>query len=106
MGATYDFSFWTKAYSTNFGNKLSYSIGDSGVFSVGTTTDWLNTVGTFAATSTTSTIAIFFETNSGTGTWNIDDVYVDTSVVPVPATAWLFGSGLLGLIGVDRRKKT
>jgi hypothetical protein len=25
-------------------------------------------------------------------------------VVPVPAAAWLFGSGLLGLIGVARRK--
>jgi hypothetical protein len=27
------------------------------------------------------------------------------SVVPIPAAAWLFGSGLLGLIGVARRKK-
>ena len=26
--------------------------------------------------------------------------------VPIPAAAWLFGSGLLGLIGVARRKKT
>ena len=26
------------------------------------------------------------------------------SVVPVPAAAWLFGSGLLGLVGVARRK--
>ena len=26
-------------------------------------------------------------------------------VVPVPAAAWLFGSGLLGLVGVARRKK-
>jgi hypothetical protein len=28
------------------------------------------------------------------------------SAVPVPATAWLFGSGLLGLIGVARRTKS
>lgn len=27
------------------------------------------------------------------------------SIVPVPAAAWLFGSGLLGLIGMARRKK-
>lgn len=27
------------------------------------------------------------------------------STVPVPAAAWLFGSGLLGLVGVARRKK-
>ena len=28
-----------------------------------------------------------------------------TSAVPVPAAVWLFGSGLIGLIGVARRKK-
>ena len=27
-----------------------------------------------------------------------------TSVVPIPAAAWLFGSGLLGLIGMGRRR--
>ena len=27
------------------------------------------------------------------------------SAVPIPATAWLFGSGLIGLIGIARRKK-
>ena len=27
------------------------------------------------------------------------------AVVPVPAALWLFGSGLLGLIGIARRKK-
>jgi hypothetical protein len=31
-------------------------------------------------------------------------VTADVSAVPVPAAAWLFGSGLLGLVGVARRK--
>lgn len=31
---------------------------------------------------------------------------VSPSTVPVPAAAWLFGSGLLGLIGAARRKST
>jgi len=31
---------------------------------------------------------------------------VNVSTVPVPGAVWLFGSGLLGLIGVARRKKT
>jgi hypothetical protein len=40
---------------------------------------------------------------------NIDGMLVDSgfthfNVVPVPAAVWLFGSGLLGLIGVARRK--
>jgi hypothetical protein len=29
----------------------------------------------------------------------------DVSAVPVPAAAWLFGSALLGLIGISRRKR-
>ncbi len=31
---------------------------------------------------------------------------LSVSSVPVPATVWLFGSGLIGLIGVARRKKS
>ena len=46
----------------------------------------------------------FFPPEGGfLGSFSMDNVY--TSVVPVPAAAWLFGSGLLGLIGVARRKK-
>lgn len=30
----------------------------------------------------------------------------DGDVVPIPAAAWLFSSGLIGLIGIARRKKT
>jgi len=31
---------------------------------------------------------------------------LNTSPVPIPAAVWLFASGLLGLIGIARRKKT
>jgi len=31
-------------------------------------------------------------------------VTIGTAVVPVPAAVWLFGSGLLGLVGVARRR--
>ena len=33
-------------------------------------------------------------------------IVTNTTVVPIPAAAWLFGSGLLGLIGISRRKKS
>lgn len=36
------------------------------------------------------------------GNWLVRPV----SAVPIPASVWLFGSGLLGLIGISRRKKT
>jgi hypothetical protein len=32
--------------------------------------------------------------------------YGDGSAVPIPAAAWLFGSGMLGLVGIARRGKT
>lgn len=35
---------------------------------------------------------------------DVGTVGIDVQVVPVPAAAWLFGSGLLGLIGIARRK--
>jgi hypothetical protein len=31
---------------------------------------------------------------------------ISTTVIPIPAAAWLFGSGLIGLIGLARRKKS
>jgi len=31
--------------------------------------------------------------------------FVDLNAVPIPSAVWLFGSGILGLIGVARRKK-
>ena len=34
-----------------------------------------------------------------------DDLVWKGAVVPVPAAVWLFGSGLLGLVGIARRKK-
>jgi hypothetical protein len=40
--------------------------------------------------------AYVYNPPGSSGTW---------SVVPIPAAVWLFGSGLIGLIGVSRRKK-
>jgi len=34
------------------------------------------------------------------------EVDIVTTVIPVPAAVWLFGSGLLGLVGIARRRKT
>jgi len=36
--------------------------------------------------------------------YGLSHIAVYTTVVPVPAALWLFGSGLLGLIGVARRR--
>jgi hypothetical protein len=43
-------------------------------------------------------------TNAWADTASISDAPGTWSVVPIPPALWLFGSGLLGLIGVARRK--
>jgi hypothetical protein len=43
--------------------------------------------------------------DTGTMTFLGNPNLVAASAVPVPAAVWLFGSGLLGLIGIARRKK-
>ena len=34
-----------------------------------------------------------------------DEITSGAAAIPVPAALWLFGSGLLGLVGIARRKK-
>lgn len=46
-----------------------------------------------------------FDQNSGLTSVSPELVQVSLKAVPIPAAVWLFGSGLLGLVGVSRRKK-
>lgn len=46
----------------------------------------------------------FNYTDTAFGFYGIDDLEF-TTVIPVPAAVWLFGSGLIGLISIARRKK-
>lgn len=54
---------------------------------------------------TTADNLVSFGPVSTTGTSDAHYELVSFTPVPIPATAWLFGSGLLGLIGVARTKK-
>jgi len=40
----------------------------------------------------------------GTGLFVMDDIEYSLSAIPIPAAVWLFGSGLIGLFGMARRK--
>ena len=46
------------------------------------------------------------ESFSYTQTFVMFDPLNQPGEVPVPAAVWLFGSGLLGLVGVARRKQS
>ena len=78
------------------------------VFGGGTVTEPIDLDGTFGF----ETLTFTGFTNLTSVTWvntfdyhSFDNIVLDTSSVPVPAAAWLFGSGLVGLLGVARRKK-
>ena len=43
---------------------------------------------------------------SNAGSIFLDNASLSVTPVPVPAAVWLFGSGLIGLIGIARRKKS
>ena len=58
--------------------------------------------GTFGATTTFSTTASIFNDEDFT---RVQFVATGPAAVPVPAAVWLFGSGLLGLVGMAKRKK-
>ena len=77
------------------------------------TADWTTyNYSTVADASATGGITLQFNSTCGADAncfadFSIDNVSIsaDVNAVPVPAAVWLFGSGLLGLVGVARRKK-
>ena len=82
---------------------------DIDVVNVWDVTDDGTTV-TYTSTDVTATNPVGPDGIRGLGM--IDGAFLDfnanfdfTTAVPVPAAVWLFGSGLLGLVGVARRKK-
>jgi len=85
---------------------VNYAIGypqmslNAGVF------DGLNVSISFGASSSFDSLNTWFDAyddggNLVSGTWTSFQM----TPVPVPAAVWLFGSGLLGLAGVARRKR-
>lgn len=41
----------------------------------------------------------------GDESWGLDNVMVQVTPVPLPAAVWLFGSGLIGLLGFAKRRR-
>lgn len=118
-GATLDWTDDTVTFSDGAPAMLDSSPGSDGTFSPS------GGICRYAALCGTAATSLFALVGSDpTGDWNLriwDDQDGDVGsisngwtlqfttemvVVPVPAAIWLFSSGLLGLIGISRHKKT
>lgn len=68
----------------------------------------LEGLGIMSSTATTDLVLAYNDNYLGYLDSDFDDMLVrakfTSTVVPVPAAVWLFGSGLLGLIGLARRR--
>lgn len=61
---------------------------------------------TITGAQATDLLAGLWYINIHTDLFPAGEIRGQVQVIPVPAAVWLFGSGLLGLIGIARRKKT
>jgi hypothetical protein len=72
--------------------------------------DWTRVVAPLSTEGNTDGNVTFMLDLRQSGYASFDNIRVDADeiagVVPVPAAVWLFASGLLGLIGLARRKKS
>lgn len=78
---------------------------------INATPDWQTITGAFTLGPGVTAYTLQFAAVCGASATCTADYYFDNisisadlSAVPVPAAVWLFGSGLLGLIGVARKK--
>ena len=103
---TFDFESDISAFGFDYVN-TQYGSGTDGLTislnGEATTITDLNTLSFFGIISTDS---LFSSVDlGGEAYFYFDNVTYAPAVVPVPAAVWLFGSGLIGLIGIARRKK-
>ena len=84
-------------------NESGIVLFDSGLIDVNTAFPSSHLTFTFAPIVSAEALHIEI---SDVGNLGLDNVNFDQAVVPIPAAAWLFGSGLIGLIGIARRRKS
>jgi hypothetical protein len=103
IGQSYWLSFDLSAYTYSSGmSAINVTVGPAFATYTGSAGSYVQHTLSFTADSSLTTLV--FE-NAGGGYYypQLDNVSVNT--VPIPAAFWLFGSGLVGLIGAARCMK-
>ena len=85
----------TLTFSSSTASQLDLTV-DSGINQVG--------IDSFTFVSGLNFSGVGSVPGGGSKPYKVYVTTVNTSVVPLPASAWLFVSGLLGLVGMQRRK--
>ncbi len=97
-GNIIDWAFYVNYNPIMTGEFGAEIFSDSTIFAPGFALETARIVGCTSAACTEFQYVAEADPNYIAGTWSV-------SAVPVPAAVWLFGSGLLGLIGIAGRKK-
>ena len=102
----------TAIYEAMTGSELQWALGywfEDGIYPENS--DWMDSVYTFVYTfnNIDETLILTFASNSWQDitdeSWGLDNVSVELSSVPEPATLLLLASGAFGLIPLSRRRK-
>ncbi len=96
-----DYASFTTGTQSAVKGKTSVSMTGSVLQDTGTADEWTGVI--ISANKVNGETWFGFDNTLYTEQFNITITKVPA--VPVPAAAWLFGSGLLGLVGVARRRK-
>lgn len=93
--------FSEEALNSDGDHLIAYDLSSFGPISVWTTIDGRDTLVEYL-----NPVLVGFEDLALPGDLDYDDTMflIDVTAVPVPAAFWLFGSALLGLVGIQRRK--
>jgi hypothetical protein len=105
----YSISSFTVQADDNDTYRLSYWDGNGWVsaWEIPTYGSWgLITRPTQGLSTPIVTNKLLFQGTSGDGWFSVSEIQASGNAVPIPAAVWLFGSGLLGLVGIRKKMRS